>query len=366
MPRTKIQTTGICTYCKSEIDKGHMTTHLKYCKQRKAALAQDEQAHAGQQPVRKSRMLHMLVEGQYRPQYWMHLEVPAWVWLYDLDNFLRAIWLECCGHLSEFKIENVHYTTMSDEYYIFSDLDKGENKPEDETEADETELDESDEYEEIPKPSPEEEEAAKIAWISERRANIIRSDMGPEQIALIEQYLEGSYKDYSSQSSIFNIEEYSMDVKVGKIFKTGIKASYTYDFGSSTYLNVRVLAEREANVYESDEEHENEHEEYEEDEDESEVDEDAGDAYEHRGIRIMARNLPPAIVCSSCGKPAAWISTLTGYNALCDACSKKASRGEAREDDEYEEEGEDRYFGEGLLPVVNSPRIGECAYTGGR
>ncbi len=30
--------------------------------------------------------------------------------LADLDDFLRGIWLECCGHLSSFDIEGVTYT----------------------------------------------------------------------------------------------------------------------------------------------------------------------------------------------------------------------------------------------------------------
>ena len=36
--------------------------------------------------------------------YWLHIEIPAKATLEDLDSFLRAIWLECCGHLSSFEI----------------------------------------------------------------------------------------------------------------------------------------------------------------------------------------------------------------------------------------------------------------------
>lgn len=32
--------------------------------------------------------------------------------------------------------------------------------------------------------------------------------------------------------------------------------------------------------------------------------------------------------------------------------------------DEDEQDEDDRYFEEGLLPVVNSPRVGVCGYTG--
>jgi predicted RNA-binding Zn-ribbon protein involved in translation (DUF1610 family) len=42
--------------------------------------------------------------------YWMHLAIPASVTLETLDQFLRATWLECCGHLSAFVIDGVRYT----------------------------------------------------------------------------------------------------------------------------------------------------------------------------------------------------------------------------------------------------------------
>jgi hypothetical protein len=49
-------------------------------------------------------ILHLSVEGLYSPMYWMHIEIPANATLQDLDDFLRQIWLECCGHLSSFEI----------------------------------------------------------------------------------------------------------------------------------------------------------------------------------------------------------------------------------------------------------------------
>jgi hypothetical protein len=35
--------------------------------------------------------------------YWMDLAVPASATLKDLDRFFRKMWLECCGHLSQFR-----------------------------------------------------------------------------------------------------------------------------------------------------------------------------------------------------------------------------------------------------------------------
>ncbi len=37
--------------------------------------------------------------------------------LFDLDHYLRHIWLECCGHMSAFKIEGVQYLdTLGDSF----------------------------------------------------------------------------------------------------------------------------------------------------------------------------------------------------------------------------------------------------------
>src|SRR5260370_19281758 len=45
----------------------------------------------------------------------MHLELPANATLADLDDFLRDTWLECCGHLSEFTIKDVSYSSVPED-----------------------------------------------------------------------------------------------------------------------------------------------------------------------------------------------------------------------------------------------------------
>jgi len=45
----------------------------------------------------------------YGPKYWLHIEIPVNAKLKDLDQFLRDIWLECCGHLSAFTIDGIKY-----------------------------------------------------------------------------------------------------------------------------------------------------------------------------------------------------------------------------------------------------------------
>src|SRR5713226_9446605 len=95
-----VTTTGICKYCKSEFDKAKMTQHLKHCKERVTAITASAEGGAKQ----KQRLFHILAEGRYNPQYWMHREIPASEPLFTLDRFFRYIWVECCDHLSAFEI----------------------------------------------------------------------------------------------------------------------------------------------------------------------------------------------------------------------------------------------------------------------
>ena len=46
--------------------------------------------------------------------YWLHLEASANAALDDLDAFLRDTWLECCGHLSAFKIGGRSFSSNPD------------------------------------------------------------------------------------------------------------------------------------------------------------------------------------------------------------------------------------------------------------
>jgi hypothetical protein len=49
-------------------------------------------------------LLTLFVDQEGSPDYWLHVEVPASAPLGALDDFLREIWLECCGHMSAFRV----------------------------------------------------------------------------------------------------------------------------------------------------------------------------------------------------------------------------------------------------------------------
>jgi len=216
---------GTCYLCNSTLSKGGMTRHLQSCLQREVVSEAP--------PGRKTKLLHLAIEGRYLPDYWMHLEAPADGTLDDLDDFLRDIWLECCGHLSAFTIGERTYFSHPGE------------------------------------------------------------DLGDE----------------------------GMDVALGGVLRPGTRLQHEYDFGTSTYLTLRVLSEREAET-------------------------------SSKSIEILARNNPPLITCEMCAGIASLVCAAciwSGRGWVCEECAGEHECGE-----------------EMLLPVVNSPRVGMCAYTGRR
>jgi len=97
MARQK-QTRGACAFCGKDFTRAGMTKHLAACKGWKEAV---QKADASK---RKSQSLfHLIVYDAYnKTNYWLHLEMNGLGDLEDLDRYLRAIWLECCGHMSTF------------------------------------------------------------------------------------------------------------------------------------------------------------------------------------------------------------------------------------------------------------------------
>ena len=48
-------------------------------------------------------------EGAYNKDYWLFFTVPLEASLSSVDTFLRKIWCECCGHLSQFRSGGVTF-----------------------------------------------------------------------------------------------------------------------------------------------------------------------------------------------------------------------------------------------------------------
>lgn len=96
MTRQK-QSRGNCAFCGREMTKGGLSRHLKSCAKRK-------EANANAKGKQTETIYHLVVRDAYITDFWLHLEVNGRSSLTTLDRYLRAIWLECCGHLSEFSI----------------------------------------------------------------------------------------------------------------------------------------------------------------------------------------------------------------------------------------------------------------------
>ena len=80
-------TKGKCWLCGAELGKTAMKNHIL-------------KAHSTEEGGQECTLLR--IEGANK-NYWLYVDMPLTGSLNSLDNFLRKIWLECCGHLSEFQ-----------------------------------------------------------------------------------------------------------------------------------------------------------------------------------------------------------------------------------------------------------------------
>ena len=140
---------------------------------------------------------------------------------------------------------------------------------------------------------------------------------------VLDLFLRDIWLECCGHMSVFKNEndELRKSQTLKDVLSPGIELLYEYDFGSTTELSVKVLGEYE------------------------------GPMKKNQPVQILARNEPPNIICDDCGEaPAAQICTECQWDVvgwLCHACA---------ENHECDEEM--------LLPVLNSPRTGICAYTG--
>jgi hypothetical protein len=119
----------------------------------------------------------------------------------------------------------------------------------------------------------------------------------------------------------------SMNTRLDEAASPGSTFHYEYDFGSTTALRLKVASAREGRIG-------------------------------RRQVRLLARNEPATWPCAVCRTPA---------TALCVFCLDE------RDDVFYCKEHAQAHVAEmhdedeaALLPVVNSPRMGVCGYTGPR
>lgn len=225
MSDTKNPRLGECLLCHASLPKALATRHVKTCLKARPSPSGP-----------RVKALHVRVEGRFAPDYWMHIEIADSLTLYELDDFLRRTWLDCCHHMSRFTIRDESY-----EYESFGDS----------------------------------------RWAP------------PEK---------------------------TMDVELHEAIPPGTVFAHEYDYGSTTELVLRSMGMHEA-------------------------------ALGQAGVRILARNRPIEVPCAECGKPATVVEAgwhgLNPDRCFCKRCAAT----------QFDDEGMS-------LPIVNSPRVGVCAYCG--
>ena len=98
-------TRGTCERCGTSGTRGVLRKHLAVC-----SAPMPEDSRRGRR--RPAVVPGLLIEVVGRPKaYWLFLGVAHDAKLSDLDAWLRAIWLECCDHLSEFVIGPTRYSS---------------------------------------------------------------------------------------------------------------------------------------------------------------------------------------------------------------------------------------------------------------
>jgi hypothetical protein len=95
----KKQSRGNCIYCGHQMTKVGMAKHLQSCDKRKTTIS--DAAVSDNSEI----FYHLQIQEAWQGTFWLHLEMSGEATLEDLDDYLRAIWLECCGHMSQFSFQ---------------------------------------------------------------------------------------------------------------------------------------------------------------------------------------------------------------------------------------------------------------------
>ncbi len=151
---------------------------------------------------------------------------------------------------------------------------------------------------------------------------------GSASLTQLDKYLRAIWLECCGHLSEFTIGGWG-GRKVGKaraadeVFEPGLVLRHLYDFGTTSETDIRVLERQQ------------------------------GKPLTKHPITLLARNLPPKFTCQECGQPAAWI---------CIECQIEAEKPGLLCEEHAEEHPHENYGG--VMPVVNSPRMGMCGYDG--
>ena len=151
---------------------------------------------------------------------------------------------------------------------------------------------------------------------------------GSATLTNLDRYLRAIWLECCGHLSQFSIGGWSgAKISKGKqaqqVFRPGIELTHIYDFGTSSETLIKAVDVRK------------------------------GKPLTAHPIYLMARNGPPETYCIECGEPALWLclECLYEWNESGTLCDQHA------QDHPHDDYGTP-------MPLVNSPRVGMCGYTG--
>lgn len=114
------RTKGKCKYCGKEYTFSYMNKHLPVCEERQKKWAEEISG-------KECGYFELAVYPKYNRDYWLYVEVKEEATLKDVDQFLRDIWVECCGHLSSFDIDGISYDVAPQDDLFWGEPTKSMN-----------------------------------------------------------------------------------------------------------------------------------------------------------------------------------------------------------------------------------------------
>lgn len=100
---------GKCYYCGKSINTRTAKRHIKSCIKR---LEKVEESKIQSRSF-KEKFILKITEKYRKDIYALYIAIDAMASLEDLDVFIRRVWVECCNHLSSFRINNENYYSDS-------------------------------------------------------------------------------------------------------------------------------------------------------------------------------------------------------------------------------------------------------------
>jgi len=105
---------GQCKFCGQDFSKRQIAAHLAICEKRENEKTGNIQG------------LMLGIYDSYLKDFWLIAETNKTAKLKDLDQLIRDVWVECCGHLSLF---GNYGREISKNKIIFDTLRPGDNLP---------------------------------------------------------------------------------------------------------------------------------------------------------------------------------------------------------------------------------------------